>query len=141
MKKALLVGAVCLMVAADQPKTPFEQNEAIIKDMVKCLNDFADALATVKDKETAKAAAGKISKTADELEALGKKAEKAPKLDAAENKKLQEKYQPQLEKVTKRLKDVAGTAAANSGNEPTFLEAIQKLGKIGTALQKIGGGK
>ncbi len=141
MKKALLVGVVCLMVAADQPKTPLEQNEAIIKDMVKCLNDFADALASVKDKETAKAAAGKISKTADELEALGKKAEKAPKLEDAENKKLQMKYAPELEKVTKRLMDVAFTAGVNSGGEPTFLEALKKIEKVGGALQKIGGGK
>ncbi len=139
MKRAFRMSVMlALAVGLNGCKKAYAENEAIIKDMIKCLNDFADALESVKDPETAKAAATKISQTADEMEALGKKAEKAPKLSKADNDKLENTYMPELEKAQKRFESVAPQAGVKSGGEPTFQEALKKWEQAGTNLQKIG---
>jgi hypothetical protein len=115
------------------------KHEAVMKDMIKALDDLGDALATVKDKVTAKAAAVKINEICDRLSALGNKASALPKLSKAQNDALELKYKPQLEKVSKRLEPIAFQAGANSGGEPEFIKSLQRLQEVGTALQKLGG--
>ena len=111
--------------------------EAVIKGMVGQLNELADALGSVKDKDTAKTAAGTIDKICDRLSELGKEAQTLTKLPKDEDDKLMKKYQPELLKATKRIQGVAFRAGQNSGGEPAFLKSLMRLQEVGKALQAL----
>jgi hypothetical protein len=113
------------------------KNEAVLKGMMEQLNALADALESVKDKETAKAAAAKINKAADRLDELGKEAKGLPKLSKEEEAKLQKKYQDDLTKAATRMQKAAGPAGLKSGGDPDFLKASMRLEEVGKALQSL----
>jgi hypothetical protein len=119
----------------------YSKNEAVGKDMMQVLNDLADALESVKDQESAKAAAKKINEICDRMEALGKKAEALPKVTQAEKEKLDKQFNPQAEKLMPRLIAAGASARAKGGDEPDFQNALKRLESVGENLKKLGGGK
>src|SRR5579872_5087790 len=97
MRRSLLFGlALVLAVPATSRAADTEKHEALIKDMIKSLDDLGDALESVKDKDTAKTAAVKINKICDKFNEIGKKAQDLPKLSKEEDAALEKKYKPQL---------------------------------------------
>jgi hypothetical protein len=116
----------------------YSKNEAVAQDMVKALSDLADALESVKDRESAKAAAVKINEICDRLEELGKKAEKLPKLTKADNDKLEKKFEPELRKLSDRVQKAGLQAGRNSQGEPSLQKAALRMMDVGKALQKLG---
>jgi hypothetical protein len=115
------------------------QHEVVIKGMVEQLHVLADAFESVKDKDTAKTAAGKINKVCERLSELAKQVKKLPKLTQEEDKRFQKKYEPELAKASRRLQQVAVQAGTNSGGEPEFLKSLGRLQEVGKALQSLGG--
>ena len=141
MKRIALLGlGLCLALppAARADQANYDKHVTLFKDMIKALSDLADALESVKDKDTAKSAAPKIDKVCDRLEALGKQAEKLPKLEGDEDKKLEKQFKESLTKQVTRLQKVAFQAGMNSGGEPTFVKSIMRLQTVGEALNKLG---
>src|SRR5438067_6510666 len=118
MRKATVLG-VGLFLALARPghAADLDKHEAVVKNMIKALDDLADALESVKDRDTAKEAAVKINDVCDRLEKLGKQAEGLPKLGKEDDKRLEEKFKPELVKATQRLQKVAFTAGTNSGGQ------------------------
>ena len=142
MKRSILFGlALVLAVPAAGRADDTAKHEALMKDMIKALDDLGDALESVKDKDTAKKAAVKINKVCDDMTALGKKAQDLPKLSKEQDTALEKKYKPQLEKVSARIQKVAFAAGMASGGEPDFLKSCMRLQEVGTNLQKLGLGK
>jgi hypothetical protein len=142
MKRIALLGlGLCLALppAARADQANYDKHVTLVKDMIKALSDLAEALESVKDKDTAKAAAPKIDhKVCDKLEALGKSAEKLPKLEGDEPEKLKKQVKDDLTKQVDRLKKVAYQAGMNSGGEPAFMKSILRLQTASEALNKLG---
>jgi hypothetical protein len=142
MKRSILLGlALVLAVPATSHGADTDKHEALIKDMIKGLDDLGDALESVKDKDTAKTAAVKINKVCDRMTEIGKKAQDLPKLSKDEDAALEKKYKPQLEKVAARIQKVAFAAGMASGGEPDFIKSCMRLEEVGKNLQKVGLGK
>ena len=114
------------------------KHEAVIKGIVEQLSALADALESVKDKDTAKTAAAKINKACDRLSALGKEAKDLPKQTKEEDERLQKKYQADLIKAATRMQKAARPAGLASGGDPDFLKSIGRLAEVGKALQAFG---
>jgi hypothetical protein len=141
MKRWMLVGTLVLALPATGYGADTEKHEALIKDMIKTMGDLGDALESVKDKDTAKAAAVKINKVCDRFEDIGKKAMDLPKLSKEEDAALEKKFKPEMEKVSQRIQKVAPAAGMNSGGEPDFLKSLKRLEESGKKLEKLGVGK
>jgi hypothetical protein len=148
MKRAILSSfglvplcAVLLLPApaAKAADDNYAKNEAVAKEMIKAMNDLADAFESVKDKNTAKAAAPKINAVCDKMVDIGKKAETLPKLSQAEDEKLKKALEPELKKATERFTKVVPQAVTNSGNDPDFIASLKRLEEVGKALSKLGG--
>ncbi len=130
----VLLGWNGLRLQADEKNV--KEHEAIAKEMLLVLTNFAEALEGVKDMETAKAAAPKIEKVAEDMEKVGKKLKDLPKLSKEEDAEFKKKFDPELMKVSKRLADVAIKAGVASGREPTFLAALKKVEEAGKNFPK-----
>jgi hypothetical protein len=140
MKRTIRLG-LCIALACSLAGCSgnYAKHEALYTDMLKALNDLADALESVKDRESAKAAAPKINEVCDRMSELGKRAEATPKVTKSEDDKLKEKFEPQFKKANERLQKVAFQAGANSGGDPDFEKSIKKLEGVGKDLEKLGG--
>jgi TolA-binding protein len=101
--------------------------EGMMKDTIATMNEMAATLETVKDDKTADEAIPKLEKEVAKLKELKKKAEEL-KLPKDEDKKLEEKYKPELEKATKRFQEAAMKAV---------LAAPAKGKLIGETLSKV----
>ena len=132
----VVVGLI-FAVAVSGCNSAYKKHEEVIQGLVKATSDFADALESVKDRETAKAAAVKINRIVDQLEELGKKAEDLPLITKRDDDKLIEKYKPEIKKQQERVEKVAFQAGVNSGGEPSFQKALERFKAVGEKLQKI----
>jgi uncharacterized protein (TIGR03066 family) len=120
-----------------QDVTKTSKHETVIKGMIQQLNELGEALESVKDKDSAKAAAVRINKVCDRMTELGKEAEGLPELSKAEDERLKKKYEADLRKVAERVQKVAFQAGAASGGEPDFLKSAMRLQEVGKALQGL----
>lgn len=137
MRRTFSAGVCLLLVFSVAGCSGSSKHEAVIKGMVDQLNALADAMESVKDKASAKAAAVKINKVCDRLKELGNEAQGLPKLSKDEDEKLMKKYMPELQKANERLTKVALQAGLASGGEPDFLAAAKRLQEVGKDLQKL----
>jgi hypothetical protein len=104
----------------------YSKAEEATKEMLSSMNDISAALESVKDKETAKAAAPKIEAAVERLKAATKKAE-GVKGTQADKEKLEKEYMPKIQEASTRMMQASMTAAVASGGDPTFLKAIGKM--------------
>jgi hypothetical protein len=144
MRQAILLGAALVLaypVIAKADDANYAKHEAIANDLVKTINDLADVMESVKDKDTAKAAAIKINKICDRMSDVGKQIEKLPKLSKEEDDKLKAKLEPQLKKASERLIKAAPEAGLKSGGDTDFINSLKRLDEVGKQLSKIGGNK
>jgi hypothetical protein len=74
-------------------------HESMAKDMIGKLKEGVEILKDVKDEASAKAAKPKLEALKKEIDAMEIEAEKLPKASAEEEKRLEEKYKPELDKV------------------------------------------
>jgi hypothetical protein len=102
--------------------------DSLAKEQVGIMNDMAAALEGVKDDASADAAVAKLKELGAKLRENTKKGE-AMKLSEAENKKLEEKYKPEIEKATNRMK---------SATEQAVKKAPKKAMDLAGALLEVG---
>lgn len=132
----VLVGGVVALFMLSRSST-YSKQEAAAKDIIKLLNEFADALESVKDPESAKSAAARIDKICDRLDELGKRAQALPKLTQAEDTRLRKQIEPELNQVNERIVKVAFQAGLNSKGEPAFMSSLQKLQQVVQRYQTL----
>jgi hypothetical protein len=139
MRRSLTLGVgLVLLLAAVGCDDHYDKHEAVTKGMLATLNDLADALESVKDKASAKAAAAKINTICDRLEDLGHQADALPKLTKSEEEKLEQKYTPEVRKARARFQSTGAQAARNCEREPDFLRAVKKLETVAKSLERLG---
>lgn len=107
------------------------KQEAAMTDSVKILGEYADAIESVKDKQTGKEAAVKINTVCDKMEALAASTSTLPKVEnkAEFDKFMTAKVIPEMEKVMKRAsKDKVANAVVLSGGDESFTKAMERWG-------------
>src|SRR5262249_30358963 len=112
--------------------------EPVVKGMLDQMNALATAYESVKDKNSAKAAAARINQICDRLSDLARQAKALGSPSPTVDDQLQKKYEPELKKAEARLQKAATQAGLLSGGDPDFLKANMRLQDIGTSIQGIG---
>jgi len=105
------------------------KQEAAMSDSVKVLGEYADAIESVKDKQTGMEAAAKINKCCDKMEELAATTSKLPKVNnkADFEKFLKAKVVPEMDKILKRAtKEKVASAVVLSGGEESFKKAMDR---------------
>jgi peptidoglycan hydrolase CwlO-like protein len=139
MKRLILVGLTLVLACAVGGCGGTEKHEAVMKELIGALNDFASALESVKDNASAKEAAAKIDKVTAQLGDIAKKAE-GLKATKAQNEALEKKFKPEMEKLEARIKkagESAGTAAP--GNPDLQAAMLRLMAKASEIQSKVGG--
>ena len=136
----VLAGGVLLIlgVAGCSQDSNKSKQEAAMSDSVKVLGEYADAIESVKDKQTGVEAAAKIDKVCDKMEELAATTSKLPKVDnKAEFEKFMEaKIIPEMGKILKRAtKEKVADAVVLSGGDESFKKAMERWGPAFSKLQ------
>ena len=105
--------------------------EGVMKGTVEEMEQMVTVLKGVRDESSSKAGAAKIQDITKNLQQYKAKAEKMPKPSAAEEKRLQDKYQPRIQKASA---DVTGEAMRITRDPklmtPELRSAIQGMSAI-----------
>jgi hypothetical protein len=116
----------CALVSASGCSSNYGKAEEATKQMLSAMDEVSAALESVKDKESAKAAAPKIEAATQRLAEVKKKLDTL-KGTKAEQEKLEKEYMPKILAAGKRLEAAALPAALKCEGEPTFLKAAEKM--------------
>lgn len=138
MRKGYLAGMCVLLALGVSGCNNAAKHEAVFKSTIEQLNELTDALESIKDRASARAAAVRINKVCDRLKELAKEAQGLPRLRKAEDKRLLEKYEWEIRKTRDRLETAAFTAARKSGGDPDYLKAAERLVEVGKDFEKLG---
>lgn len=109
-----------------------------MKEILQIQNDLVGALESVRDKDSARVAAGKLQQVCDRMEVLGNKMRALPKITPAEDRRLEGKYKSQMEGLMQRMKNAAIQAGTNSQGEPSFIAALQRMSQAGRSMPRLG---
>lgn len=110
--------------------------EKVVEEMLSILQQFNDTLASVKDKDSAKAAASKLDQLGQQIKALAEK-NKDLKITKDDEKYLEEKFKPKFDEIGKTLSQNGMKAGLASMGEPTFMKALQNFGASAQEAQNI----
>jgi cytochrome c556 len=94
----LVLSAVVLSGCDSKPT-----HESVMKDMVGKMKELVAVLEGVKDEASAESAKPKLQALSKEMKELEVTASKLPKASDEEEKRLREKYQPELEAIQPKL--------------------------------------
>src|SRR5262249_40520474 len=123
------------------------KQEAAMSDSVKILSEYADAIASVKDKQTGMEAAAKSNKCGDKMEELADTTSKLPKVNnkADFEKFLEARIVPEMDKILQRAtKEKVASAVVLCGGEESFQKAMERwqpaFNKLLSAQKQMMGG-
>ena len=98
---ALAVFALLGLVVGGCESKP--THESVMKDMLGKMKEFVATLEGVKDEASAEAAKPKLQALSKEMKELQATASKMPKASAEEEKRLREKYEPELKELMPKM--------------------------------------
>jgi hypothetical protein len=102
LHRTLAVTCLALVFAAAGCDTR-PTHESIRKDAVAKMKEIVAIMKDVKDEKSAKAARPKLEAAKKELDAMKAEDDALPKISAEEDKRLDDKYNPEVEKVMKEI--------------------------------------
>lgn len=132
---ATLLCAASLLTIVGCGKSSYQKNAEYAEEMIAVMNDYAEALESVKDTESAKAAASKIDAATTRMEELLAKKDSIPKVTQSDKDRLDKEYNPKLRAASERMKKAAETAGSKAGLEPTFMKAVVRMMKVAQSAQ------
>ena len=106
------------------------QHEAAAKEMVQIINDLVSAVESVKDPDSARAAAVKVHQSLDRMEALANRIKALPKITQAEEAELKAKLDPQMIPLQQRMQKASFQAGRNARAEPSLGAALQRAARL-----------
>jgi len=115
----------------------YAKHEKEAKELIRLFTELSEALESVKDRATAQTAAQKINKICDQLEQLGQRIKNLPLISKADDKRLQDKYEPEIRKLNQRMISASTQAGMKSQGEPSFVQAGLRLIQVGQQLQSV----
>jgi hypothetical protein len=107
--------------------SPFSQHEAAAREGLAMMNELVAAIESVKDPNSARAAASRIHQICDRVQALERRIRNLPKLTVEENRRLESTMNAEFAALTQRMTQVGFQAGRNAGGEPSFVAAIKRL--------------
>jgi hypothetical protein len=134
----LLIGVVVAIFLLMGGGSTVAQHEAAIQEMLVVVNDFAAVLESVKDRNSAQAAAPRIRELTVRFQQTVEKAKALPKVTAEQDADLQEKFMPEFSTAMQRMQRAGMSAGFASGGEPTFIAALHELEKVGRSMPQLG---
>jgi hypothetical protein len=134
----LVVGIV--FAVRNSTGSAYARHEKVAEELTDQTEELASAMESVRDQESARAAAIRINAICDKLDALATRAKELPKITKREDEKLREKYFPRLEAASARVKMVALNARQIGARNPSFVAALKRLEQTGRRLQQSGRG-
>ena len=117
--------------AEPKPAIPAGDTHAkVMEEMIGSVNKMSDIIGKAKDKETAEVAAAELGKLEAPLKKIAARAKALGDPDEALEKKLEEKFKPQLEAAMgKMMKSMMGIAANPEAMAP-IQSAMERIGEI-----------
>jgi hypothetical protein len=101
--------------------------EQTMKDTIAAENELADIMEGIKDDASAEAAIPKMEKVGERMKEIVRKV-KSLKMTKDEEKKLQEKYKPEMEKMQERLKNATMNLVKKApGKSQKVMQAFMKV--------------
>jgi hypothetical protein len=127
MKKVVGLGIVALLCCATQGRAA-DTFEDLVKESIKSMKQLVEVLETVKDEASAKTAKPKLEKMGKDMQALQARAKKLGEPSKEDKEKLEKKYKPELESLSKKL---IGELLRIQGNPETakVLKDVDFLGR------------
>ncbi len=131
MRRALtFAGLLGLILGLGGCGSKSDSLEAITKETVTCINEYALALRTVRSPETAKEAAEKIDKLSEQMEKLKKRAEALPKNTQPADHEVEKKQTQELKQAIDRAAKAWAQADKKANGEPAFSQAVQRFERL-----------
>lgn len=118
----------------------YAQHKKLGDDLIKEMGELVAAMESVRDRNSARVAAGRINKVCDRFEQLTATGQTLPKLTFDENQRLKRELDSQMRGITARLQSVSIRAGRASQGEPAFVASLQRLQRVGNDMQRIGRG-
>ena len=139
MQRSITLGiGLILAVAAVGCDTSYKKHEALVKDVIVVLNDMGDALESVKDPASAKAAAAKIDGICDRFKDIRDKVDALPKLSKSDDEKLVKNWKSDLDKAMSRVRAAGQQASQKAGATVELENSIKRFQYIGATFGGIG---
>jgi len=113
----------------DATKPAPDSHDAVMKDMVGLLNEFAGILEKAKDKASAEKAKEDLKALGDKFQKVGARARKLGEPGKDTEEALKKKYMPEMEKAQKRLNEAAQNLAKNPEVAVILGPALQEFAK------------
>ncbi|MCP4377663.1 MAG: hypothetical protein GY794_15995 [bacterium] len=103
MIKKLTIVALMLSLVPLIGCGPSDPHEKAVVDMMDCMEEMADVLATVTDEASAEEAKPKLEAVAERMQTLKKDMDKLGEPDKEKEEALKEKYEERMKEVTKKM--------------------------------------
>src|SRR4051794_32879495 len=103
--------------------------EDVLKSMLGTMDQITKTLSGITDEDTAKAARPELKKSAEEWQAVRKKAEHLPPPSKEEKDRLAKEYKKKLEDSQKKLFEEISRVQGVPGGKAALLEVSKVLGK------------
>jgi outer membrane PBP1 activator LpoA protein len=116
----LAVSALFVCAGCDSKPT----HESVMKESLDKLNEVATILEGVKDEASAKEAKPKLAAIAARLKELKTKMDQLPKPSADEEKRLREKYEPQVRELLPKLQTQMARVALDPKLGPLIKDSL-----------------
>jgi len=139
----VLAGVVFVLVLVLKPfgGGTYAKYEKEVKEVVRLMTELLEVMDSVKDRATARTAAQRIHKICDQLDQMAQRLKELPPLSRAEDKRLEAKYKPEMDRINGRAFAAGQQAGMNSQGEPSFVQAAQRLVEVGSRLQSVTQGR
>jgi len=113
----------------DTSKPAADSHDAVMKDMVGLLNDFAKLLENATDKASAEKSRDALKPLGDKFTKVGERAKKLGEPGKDQEEALKKKYMPEMEKAQKRLNEAAQKMSKNPEVALILAPALQDFAK------------
>ena len=139
MQRSITLGiGLILAVAVVGCDANYKKHEALAKELIVVLNDMGDALESIKDHASAKAAAAKIDTLCDRLKDIRDKVDALPRLSKSDNDKLEKNLKADLDKAMSRILTAGPQARQKAGGNVEFENSVTRFHSIMTSFGGLG---
>jgi hypothetical protein len=114
----------------------YKRHEANTLTAIQEINNLAGVLETVKDRESAKAAAPRVEVLVQTLDDLKTRDNALPKLAKEDEDRLANAYKLAMEDAQRRMIMALIEAQKKADGEPAFLQALTKLQALGAKFNE-----
>jgi len=137
----LLAGGIVILVIMLGPgkSSAYKKAEEFTDKILEQFNVVCDAIESVQDEQSARAAAVKINQACDRLSDILEEWKNLPTLNQEEENQLRAKWQPQVKTMDDRLRKVVAEGGVKYEEDPNFNQALVRFAKINGLLNRQAG--